>query len=90
MIAALDRYFPPDFSWSRPDGGMFVWARGPQGLDATELYKRAVARKVAFVPGRYFYAEPGRGLETMRLNYTMMDEQRLDRAIATLAEVLTE
>lgn len=90
MLEAMDRYFPAGFSWTRPDGGMFVWARGPAGVDTIELYERAVARKVAFVPGRYFYAQPTRGMETMRLNYTMADEQTLDRAVAALAEVLAE
>lgn len=88
MLAALDHYFPDRFSWSRPEGGMFIWAEGPPGLDMEKLYWKSVEQKVAFVPGKYFYSTPGEGLETMRLNFTMADEKTIDRAIRTLAEVI--
>jgi len=88
MLTALDNYFPDRFSWSRPEGGMFIWAEGPPGLDMETLYWKAVEKKVAFVPGKYFYATAGEGIETMRLNFTMADEQTIDRAIKTLAEVI--
>lgn len=87
MLAAMERYFPSGFEWSRPEGGMFIWARGPEGHDMVELYHRAVERKVAFVPGTFFFAGRGQGLETLRLNFTMADGKRLDRAIRILAEV---
>jgi 2-aminoadipate transaminase len=90
MLAAMDRFFPAAFSWSRPEGGMFIWAQGPLGLDMSAVYLKAVARKVAFVPGQYFYAHPGQGLETIRLNFTMADEQTLTQAIAVLGEVLED
>jgi 2-aminoadipate transaminase len=88
LLAAMERYFPPNFRWSRPQGGMFVWAQGQEGMDMAEVYEKAVARNVAFVPGQYFYARPGQGRETLRLNFTMADEVTLTRAVATLAEVL--
>jgi 2-aminoadipate transaminase len=88
LLAAMERYFPASFRWSRPQGGMFVWAEGPEGLDMAAVYDKAVARNVAFVPGQYFYSRPGQGRETMRLNFTMADEATLTRAVATLAEVL--
>jgi len=90
MLAAMDRFFPPAFSWSRPEGGMFIWAQGPLGMDMAAVYAKAVARKVAYVPGQYFYAQPGQGLETLRLNYTMADERTLTQAIAVLGEVLED
>jgi len=90
MLAALDNYFPDRFSWSRPEGGMFIWAEGPPGLDMQTLYWKAVEHKVAFVPGKYFYSTPGEGIETMRLNFTMADEQTIDRSIKTLAEVIED
>ena len=52
-----------------------------------EIYEKAVARNVAFVPGQYFYARPGQGRETLRLNFTMADEATLARGVAILAEV---
>jgi 2-aminoadipate transaminase len=87
LLAAVERFFPPGFRWSRPQGGMFVWARGPEGMDMAEVYDKAIARNVAFVPGQYFYARPGQGRETLRLNYTMSDEATLTRAVAILGEV---
>ncbi len=59
-------------------------------MNMADVYAKAVARKVAYVPGQYFYARPGQGLETLRLNYTMADEQTLTRAIAVLGEVLED
>ena len=47
-----------------------------------------MAKKVAYVPGKYFYSNPGEGLETMRLNYTMTDEETIDRSMKILAEVI--
>ncbi len=86
----MDSFFPEEFRWSQPDGGMFIWAEGPQGYDLNSAYEKAIANNVAFVPGRYFYAQPGAGLETMRLNFTMFDEQTLADAIAVLGRVLHE
>ena len=89
MMSALDKYFPHNFNCSRPEGGMFIWAEGPPGLDMEKLYWKAVEKMVAFVPGKYFYTEPGEGLETMRLNFTMTDEETIDRSIKILAEVFS-
>jgi len=88
MLSALDSYMPDDFTWSRPEGGMFIWAEGPRGMDMEKLYWKTVEKKVAFVPGKYFYTDAGEGLETMRLNFTMADEKTIDRAIKTLSECI--
>jgi 2-aminoadipate transaminase len=93
MLAALDRYFPTTFKWSRPQGGMFIWAQGPRGMCMISLYRQAIREKVAFVPGMYFYAhqgqgQQGQGQETMRLNFSMCDETRLALAVKTLAGVI--
>jgi 2-aminoadipate transaminase len=90
MLHALEEHFPSSFRWSRPEGGMFLWAEGPEGLDAEAIYDLCVERKVAFVPGHYFYTQEGEGLETMRLNYTKIDERTIHRAIRIVAEVIRE
>lgn len=90
MLSAMDRYFPSSFTWSKPDGGMFIWAEGPKGLDMEALYSKAIEKNVAFVPGRFFYTQQGEGLETMRLNYTMADEPTIEKAVKKLAEVIKE
>lgn len=88
MLDSLERHFPADFTWSRPDGGMFVWAEGPAGMDTEAVYWRAVARRTAFVPGKYFYTEPGEGLATLRLNFTMASPEQIESAVGTLAAVI--
>ena len=88
MLNALEMYFPDNFTWSKPEGGMFLWAEGPDGLDMEQLYWSAVEKKVAYVPGKFFFTQPGEGNETMRLNFTMSDEATIERAIKTLADVI--
>lgn len=85
MINAMVRSFPASFTWTKPEGGMFVWAVGPDGFDATEFYRVATEQySVAYVPGTYFFAKPGTGVATMRLNFTMSDEETLAKAVETL------
>jgi 2-aminoadipate transaminase len=90
MLGAIEKFFPPSFTWSKPDGGMFIWAEGPPGMDMEKEYPRAIERKVAYVPGKFFYTRRGEGNATMRLNFTMADVPTLERAIKTLGEVLAE
>jgi 2-aminoadipate transaminase len=88
MLRALAEDFPAGFTWSRPDGGMFVWVEGPDGLDMDAVYERSVAAGAAFVPGKYFFTQPGQGMETMRLNFTTAEPEELSRAIATIGEAI--
>lgn len=88
LLDAMADCFPGEFTWTKPEGGMFVWVRGPQGMDMEKVNQQAVARHTAFVPGTFFYARAGRGRETLRLNYTMADEASLARAAAILGDVL--
>lgn len=90
MLKAIEKYFPQEFSWSKPEGGMFVWVEGPKGFDAQKAYFRAIRKKVAFVPGKFFFTKKGQGQETMRLNYTMVEEKTIQKAIQTLSQVLKE
>jgi 2-aminoadipate transaminase len=89
MLRAMDAHFPDFFTWSRPEGGMFIWAEGPDGLDMGAVYREAIRRNVAFVPGKYFYAGGGEGRAGMRLNFTMSGEADIEKAIGILGEVLT-
>ena len=90
MLNALERYFPEEFRWSKPEGGMFIWTEGPKGMDMTRVYWTAVEKKVAFVPGTFFFSAAGEGIETARLNFTMADETTIDAAVAVLADVFRE
>lgn len=86
MLKALEAYFPPGCTWSRPEGGMFVWVRAPEGADMDEVYARCIERSVAFVPGRYFFTHPGEGRECMRLNFSMASPDSIAKAIRVLSE----
>jgi len=89
MLAAMDGYFPPGVEWTHPEGGLFLWGVLPEGLDSTEVFKVAVERKVAFVPGAAFYPCGG-GENTMRLNFSNATPEKIREGIARLGQVLHE
>lgn len=90
MLAAMERCFPEEVTWTRPDGGLFLWAWLPEELDAAELLKEAVARhKVAFVPGSAFYPD-GSGHNTMRLNFSNARPEMIEEGIRRLGLLLKE
>ena len=88
MLESLDTHFPQEFTWTRPEGGMFFWAAGPKGMDLDPIYWKAIENKVAFVPGKYFFTDSSEGLETMRLNFTMSNEETIRMAVERLAGVI--
>ena len=90
MLQALDRHFPEGFTWSQPEGGMFIWVEGPAQFDAEKLYWQAIERKTAFVPGKFFFVNRGEGNATLRLNFTMSDEPTIDRAIQVIGELAAQ
>ncbi|WP_373500686.1 PLP-dependent aminotransferase family protein [Desulfococcus sp.] len=86
MLTAMAACFPETIRWSRPEGGMFIWADADGGVDMETVYQRAVARNTAFVPGRYFYAHDGEGRGAMRLNFTLAEAEEIRRAVKILGE----
>ena len=91
MLDALEAHMPDGYSWNRPEGGMFVWAEGPAGSDAEKLYWQCIDRKVAFVPGKYFYSDPKtQGLNTIRLNFTRADEATIAEAVKVIGKAAEE
>jgi 2-aminoadipate transaminase len=89
MLAALQQHMPEGVRWNRPEGGMFLWARLPAGLDAAALLPRALARGVAYVPGAAFYAGAA-DARTLRLSFVTASTEDIARGIATLAGVIRE
>jgi 2-aminoadipate transaminase len=89
MLAALEREMPEGVQWNKPVGGMFLWVRLPQGLDAVALLPRAVERNVAFVPGAAFYADAPEA-NTMRLSFVTASHQQIDTGMAALALTIRE
>lgn len=78
-----------DVQWNSPDGGMFLWARLPEGLSAVELLPKAVDKGVAFVPGAAFYAaDPDP--RTLRLSFVTASEEQIRIGIKALAAAIRE
>ena len=89
MLDALARFFPPQATWSRPAGGLFLWARLPTYLDTTDLLARALRENVAFVPGAAAFVD-GRGSSSMRLNFSGSTEDEIVEGVRRIGEVVSE
>lgn len=85
VSAALEKYFPAGFTWTEPDGGMFVWVEGPTDFDADALVVPALHRGVAFLPGSAFFAATGAPRNAIRLSFATVPEHRIEPGIELLA-----
>jgi len=88
-LDTLERYMPKleGLSWSKPEGGMFLWIKLPEYMDTTKMFKEAVEMKVAYVIGSAFYYD-GSGRNTMRLNYSFPTEEQIETGIERLARLV--
>lgn len=89
MLKLMEETFPKGVRWTRPEGGLFLWITLPENLNAADVLKVAVERKVAFVPGAPFFPD-GRGHNTMRMNFSNAKPENIEIGIRRLAEVLHE
>src|ERR671919_705399 len=89
MLDALADHFPPQADWTRPSGGLFIWATLPEFIDTTDLLARALRDNVAFVPGEAAFLD-GRGRSAMRLNFSNSNADELREGIRRIGEVITE
>ncbi|MEN3931670.1 PLP-dependent aminotransferase family protein [Microvirga sp. W0021] len=88
MLAALEKYMPASASWTKPEGGMFIWLTVKEGLDSKELLAKSLeTERVAFVPGKAFFAD-GSGANTMRLSYSLASDEEIDQGIMRLARLI--
>ncbi|KXL52233.1 2-aminoadipate transaminase [Anaerotignum neopropionicum] len=85
MMAALDEYLPKECKFTRSRGGLFTWVVLPEYMDAKELQKKCLERKVAFVPGSGFYPN-GNVKNTLRLNYSTTAKEDIHRGMKILGE----
>ncbi|MGA8492872.1 MAG: PLP-dependent aminotransferase family protein [Terriglobales bacterium] len=96
MLDALQEFFPPDVTWTRPKGGLFLWVTLPTDVDTQAIFKSAVEQSVAFVPGDSFYAKDapgndgsgkasGEGARHMRLNFSNATPEQIREGIRRLA-----
>ena len=89
MLEAMDELFPAEVTWTRPQGGMFLFVHLPEDMDATKLFEKAIERNVAYVPGAAFHAAGG-GENTLRMNFSYSTPDTIREGIARLATLLKE
>lgn len=87
MLDSLATHFPSDVRWTRPEGGMFLWAELSKDDDTAKMLQAAISAKVAFVPGAPFFADD-RPSNFMRLNFSNQTPERIEQGIKTLADVI--
>jgi 2-aminoadipate transaminase len=89
MLDSLAEHFPPQAEWTRPGGGLFIWATLPDFIDTTDLLARCLRDNVAFVPGEQAYMD-GRGRNSMRLNFSISDKETIQEGVRRIGAVVEE
>ena len=89
MLSALSAYMPGGVTWTKPEGGLFLWLRLPEKMDADELFSEALKENVAYVIGSAFHCD-GSGHNTMRLNFSYSTPEQIDEGIKRLAKVFKD
>ena len=89
LLDALAEHLPHETEWTRPQGGMFIWATLPEYIDTSDLLARALREHVAFVPGRAAFLD-GRGESSMRLNFAGVSEDDLREGVRRIGKVVSE
>lgn len=87
MLDALDKFFPAQAKWTRPEGGMFIWVTLPKHIDCSQLVNEAIERNIAFVPGAPFYANEPES-NTMRLSFVTVPPEKIHAGIEVLGKLI--
>ncbi|MCL1700553.1 PLP-dependent aminotransferase family protein [Lysinibacillus sp. Bpr_S20] len=87
MLNAMEEFFPAHVDYTRPEGGMFIWATMNNGASSVDVFQKAMEQKVAFVPGDPFYTSKT-DVNTMRLNYTNATPEVIREGIKRLGSIL--
>lgn len=87
MVSMIEEHFPEEIKCTKPEGGMFLWVTLPENLSSLHLFNLATEKNVAFVPGKAFYVDGG-GDDTLRLNFSNADEEKIEEGIKRLAKVI--
>ncbi len=89
FLDTLEKYFPEEtgVTWTRPEGGLFLWVTVPEKIDTQALFNEAIKHKVAFVPGEVFYGENPRK-NHMRINFSYASKEQLTEAVKRLSECI--
>jgi len=87
MLKAIKEYMPKSFKHTYPEGGLFIWGEFESSINTVELFKKAIDSNVAYIQGAVFYPKKGEGLNTLRLNYSNVKKEDIERGIKTLGEI---
>ncbi|GGC75161.1 aminotransferase-like domain-containing protein [Undibacterium terreum] len=87
MLEALGKYFPEGVTWTRPEGGMFIWVTLPKHIDANQLLAQAIEQNVAFVPGGPFYANEAE-TNTLRLSFVTVPPAKINEGVEKLGKLI--
>ncbi|MGZ7095131.1 MAG: aminotransferase-like domain-containing protein [Methanobacterium sp.] len=85
MVSMIEEYFPENVKYTKPEGGMFLWVTLPEELSSMDLFELAIKENVAFVPGKAFFTD-GSGDNTLRLNFSNSDEEKIKEGIKRLGK----
>ena len=89
MLQMLDEHMPAGVSWTRPEGGLFLWLTLPDHMDATKLLHKAIENKVAYVAGVDFYPD-GNVFNDMRLNFSYSSHEQIREGLKRLAQTIKD
>ncbi|SFD46003.1 aminotransferase-like domain-containing protein [Massilia yuzhufengensis] len=89
MLDAMTEHFPASVTWTKPEGGMFIWVTLPKSIDAMKLLDQSLAARVAFVPGAPFYANEAAS-NTLRLSFVTVPPERIREGIAVLGKLIKD
>jgi 2-aminoadipate transaminase len=87
MLSLLQKHMPEGVSWTHPEGGLFLFLTLPESIDTVALYDKALATGVAYVAGSFFYVD-GSHRNTMRMNFSFLDKDRMEPGIRLLADII--
>jgi 2-aminoadipate transaminase len=90
MLSLLEKHMPESVTWTHPQGGLFLFLTLPKGFEAVKFYDVALNRGVAYVAGEFFHTDQRLGHNTMRMNFSFMTEEKIEKGIALLATLLRE
>lgn len=88
MLECMDKYFPEKVTYTRPDGGIFLWCTVPEGIDTQDIFKDCLDANVAFVPGSTCMVDIEEKSNCFRLNYSTMPDDKIEEGIRAIGEVL--
>ena len=90
MLESLEKHLPKEISFTRPEGGLFLWCTLPEGVDMNAFVKRAIECKVAVVPGTTFNCDAAASSRCFRLNYSTPSDEQIVEGCRRLGEVARE